>query len=186
MYRIIKEDEWKVAKWSNGETNEIFICPENSSYKDRNFNVRISIATTNNEEKSEFTHLPGVQRFISKLEGDMFLSHYERYETDVEKYQIERFDGGWLTYSYGKFKDFNLMLKDVRGDLYYGELDGEVSLHLQKGAYLTFVYVIEGEFNIAEEYLELSKNDLLISDENIFKINAKNAKVFYGYAKKWE
>lgn len=29
------------------------------------------------------------------------------------------------------------MLKDVRGDLYYGELDGEVSLHLQKGAYLT-------------------------------------------------
>lgn len=33
MYRIIKEDEWKVAKWSNGVIHEIFICPENSSTK---------------------------------------------------------------------------------------------------------------------------------------------------------
>ena len=42
----------KVAVWAGGTTNEIFIYPENSSYVDRSFKARISVATTNNEEKS--------------------------------------------------------------------------------------------------------------------------------------
>ena len=55
MNKVIKKDDWKVSVWAGGTTNEIFIYPENSSYADRIFKARISVATTNNEEKSLFT-----------------------------------------------------------------------------------------------------------------------------------
>ena len=55
MNKVIKKDDWKVSVWAGGTTNEIFIYPENSSYADRIFKARISVATTNNGEKSLFT-----------------------------------------------------------------------------------------------------------------------------------
>ena len=84
MNKVIKKDDWKVSVWSGGTTNEIFIYPENSSYVDRAFKARISVATTNNEEKSLFTNLPGVERYISKLSGDMKLQHTDYYDVDME------------------------------------------------------------------------------------------------------
>ena len=119
MKRVIKKDDWKVSVWAGGTTNEIFIYPENSSYADRIFKARLSVATTINEEKSLFTKLPGVDRYISKLEGEMKLEHTNHYDVEMEDYQIDRFRGDWETYSYGKFRDFNLMLKGIRGDLYF-------------------------------------------------------------------
>ncbi len=186
MYNVIKKDEWKTNNWAFGETNEILIYPENSSYANRDFQVRISVANCSNEERSEFTYLPGVKRFIANMDGRMFLSHEGRYETEVNKYEIERFCGDWTTYSYGQYTDFNLMLKGVRGDLYYGEFDGDVSLRLQSGAFLTFIYLVEGECSIVDEYIVLQKNDLLASDSCRINISAKKAKIFYGYAKNWE
>ena len=117
MNKVIKKDDWKVSVWAGGTTNEIFIYPEDSSYADRIFKARISVATTNNGEKSLFTKLPGVERYISKLSGDMKLQHTDHYDVEMEDYQIDRFKGDWETYSWGKFRDFNLMLKGIRGDL---------------------------------------------------------------------
>ena len=122
MNKVIKKEDWKVSVWAGGTTNEIFIYPENSSYADRIFKARISVATTNNGEKSLFTSLPGVERYISKLSGDMKLQHTDHYDVEMEDYQIDRFRGDWETYSWGKFRDFNLMLKGIRGDLYYRQI----------------------------------------------------------------
>src|SRR3712207_8867196 len=48
-----------------------------------------------------------------------------RSNIEVHPYEIERFQGSWITFSTGKYRDFNLMLQGVMGDLYFKELTGE-------------------------------------------------------------
>ena len=43
MKKVIKKEDWKVAVWAGGTTNEIFIYPENSSYVDKAFKASISL-----------------------------------------------------------------------------------------------------------------------------------------------
>lgn len=183
MHKIIKKNEWKNSEWSGGTTSEIFIYPSDSNYADRKFKARISIATTNEPQKAKFTSLPGVDRFISKLEGEMFLKHEQHYEIELEKYQIDRFKGDWETYSTGKFKDFNLMLKGVRGDLYFTELTSPCKLHLEHDCNIAFLFLLDGELTVNS--IKLDKEDLFYTDTNILEINPKNAKIFYGFIKEW-
>lgn len=183
MYQIIKKENWKTANWAGGTTNEVFIYPSGSNYQNREFKARISVATTYREERSQFTKLDGVDRFISKLDGVMKLEHMEHYKIDLEKYQIDRFKGNWDTFSTGKFRDFNLMLKGIRGDLYFSDVKNSSKFHLENNSTLAFLFLIEGSLIVND--IELEKEDLLVTDINI--LNAVgNAKVFYGFIKEWE
>ena len=184
MNKVIKKDDWKVSVWAGGTTNEIFIYPENSSYADRIFKARISVATTNNEEKSLFTNLPGVERYISKLSGDMKLQHTDHYDVEMEDYQIDRFKGDWETYSWGKFRDFNLMLKGIRGDLYYRQIRSKCRLHLEKDSTVVFLYVIDGKINV--NGTDLETEDFYITDDNILDVFGNNPKIYYGFIKEWD
>lgn len=62
------------TKWSGGETTELFIYPENANYKAGNYQFRLSTATVE-IEASTFTPLPGVDRTLIVLEGEMQLDH---------------------------------------------------------------------------------------------------------------
>lgn len=183
MYKIIKKENWKMSNWAGGTTNEIFIYPSDSNYSTREFKARISIATTTSEEKSQFTKLEGIDRFISKLDGVMKLEHLEHYKIDLEKYQIDRFKGDWDTFSTGKFKDFNLMLKGVRGDLYFSEIKTSSKLHLENNSNIVFLFLIDG--NLSVNNIDLEKEDLFITDDNILNILG-DGKIFYGFIKEWE
>ena len=171
MNKVIKKDDWKVSVWAGGITNEIFIYPENSSYADRIFKARISVATTNDGEKS-------------KLSGDMKLQHTDHYDVEMEDYQIDRFKGDWETYSWGKFRDFNLMLKGVRGDLYYRQIRSKCRLHLEKDSTVVFLYVIDGKINVNGTDLEIE--DFYITDDNILDVFGNNPKIYYGFIKEWD
>ena len=184
MNKVIKKEDWKISVWAGGTTNEIFIYPKDSSYADRIFKARISVATTNNEEKSLFTKLPGVERYISKLTGDMKLQHTGHYDVEMEDYQIDRFKGDWETYSWGKFEDFNLMLKGIRGDLYYRQIRGRCRLHLEKGSTIVFLYVIDGKINV--NGIDLETEDFYITDDNILDVFGNNPKIYYGFIKEWD
>nr|WP_314532572.1 HutD family protein [uncultured Fusobacterium sp.] len=184
MKRVIKKDDWKVSVWAGGTTNEIFIYPENSSYADRIFKARLSVATTINEEKSLFTKLSGVDRYISKLEGEMKLEHTNHYDVEMEDYQIDRFRGDWETYSYGKFRDFNLMLKGIRGDLYFRQIRSKCRLHLEKDSTIVFLFVVEGSITV--NGVELEAEDFYITDDNILDVFGNNPKIYYGFIKEWD
>ena len=162
MNKVIKKDDWKVSVWSGGTTNEIFIYPENSSYVDRAFKARISVATTNNGEKSLFTNLPGVERYISKLSGDMKLQHTDHYDVDMEDYQIDRF----------------------RGDLYYRQIRSKCRLHLEKDSTVVFLYVVDGKINV--NGTDLETEDFYITDDNILDVFGNNPKIYYGFIKEWD
>lgn len=135
-----------MTAWSGGYTNELYIYPENSKYKERNFLFRISSATVN-DEKSTFTKLNGVSRKLMPLTGNLKLCFNDNYERQLNKYEVESFSGDWDTTSYGKVTDFNLMTRSgCRGELQH------ISV-LKKDSYL-----IKLENKNAERYMECIYN----------------------------
>ncbi len=103
--------EFKSSKWSGGTTTELFIYPENSSYKLRNFLFRLSSATID-EERSIFTNLEGFKRFIAPLEGELNISHNQKDFKSLSQNELYTFDGAVKTISTGRCRDFNLMVKN--------------------------------------------------------------------------
>ena len=108
------EKDYKVSKWSGGDTTELYLYPENGDYKTGNFQLRISSATVE-ADQSEFTSLPGVERYLMIFQGHLDMVHGEKEKVSLEPYEVDHFDGGVPTVSYGKVVDFNLMLKNGAG-----------------------------------------------------------------------
>ena len=181
MIEIIKSDAFKESKWSGGITTQLYIYPKDSDYQKRNFNFRISIATTELME-SNFKKLEGVKRVISILEGKMQLSHKNKYDITLTPYEIDRFDGNWDTISKGKVKDFNLMLKDCDGDFLYKEINSDENIILGEKELIFFIYCISGKIEISGNLL--LKNELAVGKGKNIQISGKNSKIFYGYITK--
>ncbi len=113
----LTQKDYKTSVWSGGTTTELFIWPENANYAERRFFVRISSATVDLPE-SDFTPLPGVQRFITPLKGSFVLNHGDG--TVVTMKPLDRpygFSGGEATHCVGTATDFNLMLQGVAGSM---------------------------------------------------------------------
>ena len=114
-YRIIDRQQHKLSEWSGGTSTELFIYPEDANYLERHFLWRVSCANVE-VEKTNFTPLYGVKRWIMPLESPLMLMHKNDlkplYDISIRPYEAHCFRGEWETVSYGKTKDFNLMLKE--------------------------------------------------------------------------
>ena len=109
-YKVLKKVDYVTTKWTGGDTTELYIYPEHSSYEKRDFLFRISSATVN-LEKSIFTELDGVSRKLMLLSGKMELVHKDKYNKKLKPFEQDSFKGNWNTESYGKARDFNLMTR---------------------------------------------------------------------------
>ena len=111
----LKKENYTTSAWSGGTTTQLYIYPADADYASRRFRVRISSAAVDLEE-SDFTPLPGVDRWITPLMGGFTLSHPDQAPVVMgpmsEPYH---FSGGIETHCVGKALDFNLMLKDAEG-----------------------------------------------------------------------
>lgn len=126
--KLIKQEEYLTTEWSGGKTTQLFIYPQGAIYKDFNFKFRLSSATVE-LEKSEFTILKGIHRFITPLDKELKLTHNHKDYINLAPFEIYEFDGGINTTSYGTARDFNLMLaKDTKGELQSIYIDGEYLL----------------------------------------------------------
>lgn len=110
-FELKKKKDFNTSNWSGGSTTELYIYPENSSYKDREFLFRISTAEVSLEH-SCFTSLPGYSRYIMPLKGEMELKHKGHHHIKLNLFEQDYFQGSWDTESKGKCTDFNLMLKE--------------------------------------------------------------------------
>lgn len=106
----LKPEDYVHSTWSGGTTTQISIAPEGVLYADRNFLWRLSSATVDLEQ-SDFTALPDYNRFISTLEGEIDVVHNQGVPIHLAPYKIHAFDGGADTKSFGRCRDFNLMLR---------------------------------------------------------------------------
>ncbi|BEP28426.1 HutD family protein [Helicovermis profundi] len=167
-YKIIKKENMTLKKWSGGTTREIAIYPENASYKKREFIYRISSATIDVDE-SLFTPLPGVKRILMILKGNVKLSHEGKYEKTLFQYETDEFWGDNTTKSFGRAKDFNLMMK--------GESEGEViSIDLRKKM------LFSGSLNTKDDYEYQTKVIYNLSSNIMISFMDKHVKLYKGDA----
>ncbi len=168
--KIIRQANIIPTLWAGGQTTQLAIFSENSSYADRNFVFRLSTATVETET-SVFTQLPGVKRSLMVLKGSMKLEHKGQYSKEMNRFDIDNFLGDWETVSYGRVTDFNLMTKgSTKGFLEYRKiLTNEVFEEKNKQNFYTIAYyVAEGIIELTCEKLtyKISKEELILIQNN--------------------
>lgn len=147
---VRKGEDFKTSQWSGGSTTELYIYPEDALYKEGNFKCRISSATVE-VEQSDFTSLPGVKRYLSIFSGHLDMVHGETDQVSLEPFEVDCFDGGVPTVSYGKVVDFNLMLKngaDGKMETVKLEQGERCSLIPEEEENLLAIYVVTGSMEL--------------------------------------
>ena len=179
MKRIDKENI-KVNQWAGGETKELYIYPEGSLLKNRDFLFRISSASSN-LSLSEFSNFDGYQRILLVLEGHIKLVHNQQRHVSLSPFEQDHFNGEDSTECYGAMVDFNVI---TRKNLYHSvevlHLDndtiGFVPNLKKEGNHFIFLYVAQGSISIehSSEKIELLKGDLceLVSIEEAYELSA--------------
>ena len=163
---IITAANFRPRLWSGGTTTELFIFPPSADYKERIFKFRISTSTVETDS-SDFTLLKGISRKLMVLDGKITLSHEGHYARQLNKFDVDEFEGDWKTSSIGKCTDFNLMTTGKTS----GELTASV---IKKGEYVNlkinekcdwlFIYAYSGKVDIESEnkIITINKGDLLV------------------------
>lgn len=144
---VRRQKQYKTSGWSGGSTTELYLYPEDGDYAKRDFKIRVSSAAVETEE-SHFTSLPGVRRNLMILEGEMKLVHNGTNAREMKPYDIDTFLGSWDTVSYGKVRDFNLMVQgDTEGAMYVYRVKEErkLSWPMGNGGQKVMLYVAEGK-----------------------------------------
>lgn len=108
-YRIYREDDFVKSGWTGGTTCQLAIFPENTKYLDRNFIWRLSSAVCEKEE-TVFSRLPDYDRVLMVLSGNTVLAHQDVRVARLGELEQDRFDGAYLTKSFGRITDYNLMV----------------------------------------------------------------------------
>lgn len=99
----------------------------------------------------------------------MEINHEGHYSKILLPGDIDRFRGDWNTTSKGKVTDFNLMLKDCKGDFFYLPTNQHKQIEGKEGDNnVMFVYCIAGQVRVNNQTLE--KEQLLITTKNKLSI----------------
>jgi environmental stress-induced protein Ves len=171
--KIINREQQPISSWAGGTTTQIAIYPEDSLYLDRDFLWRLSTAVVEVEE-STFTSLAGFDRRLMVLEGELLLVHKEHHTVRLRSFEQDSFKGEWDTTSYGRARDFNLMLKEgLKGSLRHIALEGlaETEVKLESEAsrkcfYACYCYTGEVSFKHENKEYVLTEGELLLMEYN--------------------
>lgn len=159
--KLFTPENYKKTKWSGGTTTELFIYPEQATFKNGDYDFRLSIASVEIEE-SIFTKLQGVKRTLMVLEGQIKLSHQDHHESELKKFGSDKFFGNWTTKCVGTCTDFNLMTK--------AETSGSLTPIVKKE---TFEIRLNSECKFQCFYLH-EGNISIISEDQRFKLGPKH------------
>ncbi|PCH49737.1 MAG: hypothetical protein COC22_06275 [Flavobacteriaceae bacterium] len=180
-FTLISSKEFKINKWSGGTTTQLYMYPPTANYQQQNFDFRLSSATVEIEE-STFTLLPEVSRKLIVLEGSILINHKNQYSKQLQKFDIDTFEGNWETSSIGKCTDFNLMTTgNTISELSSIKLQHNQSLNylLERNWNWIFIYVIKGKCSVflnGKEQLLTKENLLVINDFSTLKLQFKGLK----------
>ena len=165
-----KRSQLETAQWAGGTTTQLAIYPPAATYREFNFDFRISYATVEVEE-STFTHMSGVTRHLMILEGTLEIDHEGRYAKRLNKFDSDVFSGEWPTKAKGRVTDFNLMTRGgTRGELEAVTLaeGDEREIPRNKGWNYTGIYLLKGSLQLRSEAGSeiLEEGDFALVDHN--------------------
>jgi len=182
-FEVIKATQLGSEKWSGGTTTQLFIFPPDATYQNRNFDFRLSTASVETAT-STFTKLPGVSRHLMILEGEVAIKHEGHHECRLQKFDIDSFEGSWITTAAGMCKDFNLMTKaSVRGRIAVAVIEPTIVKTYQLNLNLEwlFLYVNDGniQLELNQTKTNLQRGDLfllknIVSGNLLIKSDAKS------------
>ena len=176
MITILQADDFVTSNWSGGSTTQLYISPANASYTERNFDFRISSAKVEVPE-STFTALPGVNRKLMVLEGEITLNHENKYKKTFQKFEVDTFNGDWKTTAIGTCTDFNVMTTgNQTSELSHMQLlaNHYKTLIVEENYHTVCLYLHSGSIyvEINNKLYNLKKESLLVlSNINIFSFH---------------
>lgn len=175
--KIINTNEFKVSKWSGGETMQLAIYPEDAVFSEKDFLFRISSATFSSTE-STFSDFRNYQRYILPLVGELSLQHERIYSRDLKPYEVEYFDGAWTTHSQNSLdcRDYNFIYrKGAQAKL--SLLKNEDSLELEPDNICTLFSQRKAEVLLDDKVYLLEDFSLLFLDteEQSVKLKVEKA-----------
>jgi environmental stress-induced protein Ves len=111
--KIIKKKDFVTTTWAGGETTQLAIYPEDAIFSEKDFLWRVSSATFTSTQ-SKFSDFSGYQRYILPLEGKLSVFHKRLYNRELDKYEVEYFDGSWSTFSENTLdcRDYNFIIRN--------------------------------------------------------------------------
>lgn len=146
-FHIVRKKDWMTKRWTGGETTQLFIYPPQAHYEKKDFLFRVSTASIESE-RSVFTPLPGYQRWLMVLNGQLDIRHKNHHRVLVKPFEVDFFNGAWHTESVGIGRDFNLMLDEKHsGHLSYHVKEAE-EVWMPAMADYQGVFVHKGAFQI--------------------------------------
>lgn len=181
--RTLTPKDFLTSKWSGGSSTQLYIFPANANFEDRNFEFRISTAKVAIEE-STFTALPGVDRKLMILEGEICINHQGQYSKKLKPFEADEFSGDWKTTAIGTCTDFNVMTRDkLQSELYHVSTltDNEYTLKIKETSRDLFLYATSGTIQLQlmdEDYTLESGNLMVIEDGGLPSITINSVKGF--------
>lgn len=155
--RIIDIQKCSTQKWSGGTTKEIYRMPSDTF---SNYDIRISLANIV-DSPSTFTRLPGIQRTLILLDGELELNHNGTTES-IHPFESSRFVGDCLTRSNGIARVLNIMspkeLNYSHNDSIVAITEEEIIIH-GKESILDAIYLAHENVKINGQML---KNNTLV------------------------
>lgn len=150
--KIFSPEQQRISSWSGGQTRELYIAGGAADYAARDFLLRLSSATVETDH-SAFTSLPSYHRALMALSGTVRLAHDGGRPVALSPFQVDVFDGGAATESWGRCQDFNVMW--AKGAPFDIALEAPTFYPCQyNGADEDFYYAYRGEFLVEANHRE--------------------------------
>ncbi len=167
--QILHGNDLPESSWAGGKSKEYYVYPPGTSYIKRDFLFRVSMATSETDEETAYTYLPGITRHLVMLDGSAHVKHLDQYDIIMPPYDVvDVFDGGWKTFGQGKVIDFNLMTnKDAQGKMSVISKNETFSVDALKNNLWLGIFCAEGDAIIElnkKDIFEIKKDCLFILD----------------------
>lgn len=155
--QIISKNNYRVTKWSGGETTQLFLTPyQSGDFEIGKFDLRVSSATIE-QVQSTFTTFRGYQRVLMTLDKDIAIQHNHGEWYALAPLTAHQFSGDDYTISRGKCTDFNVIFKSEC------TVDTKViksgDIHLKKDKQYLIYFLQEGNILENDENVLINKGD---------------------------
>ena len=159
-YEIINKEDFVVHGWSGGTTAEIFCYPSSSHWEKKDFEIRVSSADCR-IDGAPYSDFTGYTRHITPLCGTMHMIHEGHHEIKLNPYEVDVFDGAWLTYHTGIAIDFNLLYTNRWNGSMIAVASGD-TLSMPQSGLIGFFAVTDTEVIFQEEQIQLKEGNFIL------------------------
>ena len=109
-YTIYKKSDNLNGHWAGGESKELAVFPDHSSYAGRNFIWRLAVMSSDKDEAG-VAKLEDYNRVIMVLQGEAVISYEGQRVARLAELEQDRTDGEWKTKIYGQTTVLDLLVR---------------------------------------------------------------------------